>query len=266
MTHRPYRTALLGILIWGCSGYDDLEATEGDAELGEEYGTLTQGYSAKGSSTFTYGTRTASQAGACTRTGSGQVCYVPTTKAVTWNFGFRNGVTQADADRVLLKAIAVFDLLTSALGADGWSFAKVPDTANIQIIAGLFECPGSTQPNIDGYVCQTSLNLSQAELSENLPGAYKENFNTSLEVDIGDITVQGNSATQESNLLHHALMHGVLAHIGIGSNSLQGTNCSRRAIIPDATCNTMRPGELCRAKSFAASGTSFALTTPNCVD
>jgi hypothetical protein len=187
---------------------------------------------------------------------------------VKWSFFTNPGVSTADSNAMLLEAISTFDTLTSLLSADGWSFAKVPfndSSTTLTLIADDNFCSGTGQVNIDGYVCH--IRQLFPPLSESLPGTYKVNFRSSVHVDVNDIKAKGANSTEDANLLHHAVMHGVLAHIGIGMNTIQGNNCSKRSISTGAFCNAMRPGELCRAKSYVADGSgTFALASSTCVD
>jgi len=135
----------------GCGAPDDgAGADEGSGSDSD------QAIVARGSTHFSYGTRTAVSASACDLTSAGQICYVPETKAIRWSFD-GSAVSQADADAVLGRADDTFTSLARSLSGFGWTFTQVPTTqrpvANLQIFANDNRCTGTKLDVIDGYVC-----------------------------------------------------------------------------------------------------------------
>lgn len=212
--------ALLGV---ACGGVDDGELYDegGDAGLGQ----VEQAYEGASSSTYQYGTRSASSAGACTKNSAGQVCMVlrgvtgtVAAKKVDWRFTPAHGFTAAEQTAIRAAITALDNTLST------WTFSETAaSSAPIQI--GKAAASGaSTSNNVDAF---RSLRWDlPVDLTEGagIVGAYQE-ATVVIGIDIADINTRG--AAEEAKvagdqgetgkLRTHIVVNSLEAAIGAGT-------------------------------------------------
>lgn len=253
------KTTIAFACIIGCG------APEGDDDQ-EQIGELEQGFTARVSTNFQYGTQTGTQHRRCNRTTSGQVCRIPDTKSQVW---CENGSPLGySAD--ITAVINGFDDMST------WSFpfASIPALGtcadafkNLSIKVQTDGCGanGTASNNITDYVCITEGTATNLTEGPGVVGSYQSRNFCEVKIDWTQLTNKGLNNTEDHNYFKHAVAHGIAQCIGLGgktNNNAQATSENMRADVANTSLST---GETCMAQNFTtASPGQFNHTVFTC--
>jgi hypothetical protein len=248
---KNYGWLVVGLMA--CGGVDGID----DEELGQ----LEQGFGAKVTPTYQYGTQTGGNAQRCNKTSAGQVCRIPSTKAVQWCGAFPLPYSQD-----LAGVVNGFDDMST------WSFSPVGDCnfvfKNIEVRHQVDGCGtnGTASTDIKDYVCNDYAFVSGLTEGAEVVGSYESQQTCVVKVDLQQLISKGTNETQDRNFARHAFAHGIAACIGIGGRSGLVTNfASRHLMNGNVSMAVLTAGERCAAESFTLSQPGkFFNVTPAC--
>ncbi len=266
----------LASFLFGCSGVDngDLfpDDEAGAPDGGDELGSVEQAIQGKTTTTYQFGTQTGSSRQRCNKTSSGQVCEVPNTLTLkvctTPRVGSALGGTAQTAGNEAvneLNGIAnfAFNFPGASLGVlDG--LCDLTDNqpengggtdANIMVSKGSTGT-GTASNQVKDYVnVSYILGNATSNLAEaaGVVGQYKSHQMCSIVVDVDRLQAKGTDATQDHNLVFHAVASALLNCAGMGFDPLASATGGRylrpnlNGAIDVAQLST---GEFCQANAY----------------
>ncbi len=241
------------LFLFACGG----EAFEGDEPDGfaplehVEIGQAVQGFKAKHSTTFQFGSSTGGAHLACTRTSSAQVCSIPKVKTI-------EVAKSSSFDAV---SISLINNATAAVdGALSFTYplknaADPIGAGNMRMVIQPGAVSGSLSSNIDGYESVTFVspaNLTEGVAEDDPVGQYQKHGACIANIDVQDILNKGTSSAQDDNLFKHAVAAAILTCSGLGLRTDSAVNGTylRRAIHLDAASPAVSSGPVCMATSY----------------
>lgn len=247
-----------------------------------DIGTAEQALGAKNSTTYQYGTRTASSGLACNKTSTGQVCYVPSgtgltgtaaSKTITWRLTPLHGFS-ATEQTAIQNAVTALDNTLSA-----WTFSLTTAAAGHIQLANASASGSSSSNNIDAFVQTEYANLQNLTEGAGVVGAYQSSASCLIRLDIADIVARGaveeakvaGNQGEEGKLRTHAILSGLQKCIGLGTRDdagSAGNYIDRTLVFPGPLFRPLQTaGDQCRANSYDPSSVAnYNILTPACAD
>jgi hypothetical protein len=265
------RFALLALALACGAPSEDYFDDSPDGGLGQ----VEQAFGAKNSTTYQYGTRSASSSLACNKTSTGQVCMLlrgvtgtVANKAVTWRFTPAHGFTAAEQTGIRNAVTALDNTLST------WTFTETTVAPSAPIQIGKGTCSGSSSSNnIDSFRCLSWALPQNLTEGAGVVGAY-QSASVVIALDTTDIvargaveeSVQPGTQGEEGKLRTHAALSGFMAAIGAGTRddaSSANTYHDRTLVFPPLSS----AGADCQMESFNHfDNGAFDLVTPACAD
>jgi hypothetical protein len=248
-----------------------------------DIGKVEQALGAKTSTTYQYGTRTATSGSACNKTSTGQECYVPqgtgitgtvAAKVITWRLTPLHGFN-ATEQTAIQNAITAEDNTLSA-----WSLSLTTAAAGHIQLANAAVGGGSGSSTINAFVETSYVNLQSLNEQSGVVGTYRSASNCLVKLDIADINTRG--AAEEAKvagdqgetgkLRTHAILVGVQRCLGLGSRddaSSAGNYIDITLMFPGPLFRPLQStGDQCRANSYDpfSAIADYNNLTPACAD
>lgn len=248
-----------------------------------DIGTAEQALGAKTSTTYQYGTRTASSGLACNKTSTGQVCYVPQgtgltgsvgSKVITWRLTPVHGFT-ATEQTAIQNAVTALDNTLSA-----WTFSLTTGAAGAIQLGKASASGSSSSNNIDAFVQPSLANLQNLNEGSGVVGSYQSSASCIISLDINDINARaaveeakvGGNQNEVGKLRTHAILSGLMKCIGLGTRDDAGSvghYIDRTLVFPGPIFRPLQTaGDQCRANSYDpfSSIADYNNLTPACAD
>jgi hypothetical protein len=262
----------LALLLVACAGGDEWAETE---ELGE----LEEPFRGKNTPSFQYGTQTGGDKAKCNKTSTGQVCSIPAQRNWTYciqsspgGSGFSGAVrTRIESDLTALD---------TSLGTLGWDivndgdilFGSCCDTCTLSgqppkivILNANVGASGSASNDVKDYAAVSFGGTQALTEGSGVVGQYQSHSKCTISINETDILAKGTNATQDNNGVDHALLHGMMACLGIGARTTSSGLASRRLFQPSTTATNVSTGESCQLNEHTLSDPGqYNLKTPQC--
>lgn len=266
-------TAILGlVLACACGGAEG----EQSAELGQ----VQEPISAKASANVVLGVTTSSTRSPCPRNNAGTICLVPGNNVLGYCIE-TSGMSSNVINTIRSRANSFGSLLTGfsfveSAFSDGSGHCVGQPGQNWDVLINDLKSGfcGATGGNVtNNYVCVNfpAVGGGVTPMTESIPGTFynwtAQGTGAVLHIESTEIANRGANATQDQQLLEHAIMHGLNFLVGIGDQSALTDKWSSHSILPFSSSRGWGlGGERCRAASWGGIGSqgTYTLTSPGC--
>lgn len=270
-----YSVLALG-LVFACGGVDNGELFDDSPDGGEEIGSVEQAITGKVTPSFQFGASTATNRRKCNKTTAGQVCEVPNTVnllvCTTPRVGSALGGTAQTAGNDAVNEL--HGISGFALNFPGASLGVLdglcdftdnqPEVgggtdANIVISKGAVGSSGTASNDIADYASVTFFQgTGSANLVEGagVVGSYKSHQMCSIVIDVVDLQNKGTSATQDYNLVFHAVANSLLVCGGVARHpTATGTSSLYSRAVMNGAIDVagISAGEFCQVNGLTLS-------------